>query len=346
MYGYTLQLLQNELGESIQQLSSNPDISEIIAECIRTKESISYESLIKTRKGIEKWLQTTISPTLNTEGHADKLVIIETDITEAKKAEKEIAKQNKHIKGSIMYAKRIQEAVLTPTEIIASYLPEHFVLFKPRDIVSGDFYWAAEKSNKLIVTAADCTGHGVPGAFMSMLGIAFLNQIIAEHRNKELKANDILEELRIKVKTSLRQTGKEGEAKDGMDMALCIVDKENMTMEFAGAQNPLIIVRDNEIIEYKGDIMPIGISYDEKLFRNNFIEIKKGDTFYIYSDGYADQFGGMPRKKFYSKRLKQYFVKINDKSLNEQNEILDKTFEAWKGDFRQIDDVLVIGFKI
>lgn len=346
MYGYTLQLLQNEVGDSLRQLSTKPDIEKIIDECINHKKSIAFESLIKTRKGTSKWLQTTLSPTLNFESKVDKLVMIESDITKTKLAEEEIAKQNKQIKGSIMYAKRIQEAVLTPEEIISAYLPEHFILFKPRDIVSGDFYWAAEKNNKLIVTAADCTGHGVPGAFMSMLGIAFLNQIIAEKRNEELHASDILEELRIKVKTSLRQTGKEGEAKDGMDMALCIIDKENMKVEFSGAQNPLILIRDKEVIEYKGDIMPIGIAYDEKPFQNNILDIKPGDTMYIYSDGYADQFGGMPKKKFFSKRLKQYFVKINDKTLNEQNLFLDDTFEKWRGEIKQVDDVLVIGLKI
>ncbi len=346
MYGYTLQLLQNERGSTLAKLNSHPKIETIISECIKNKKSVGFESLIITRKGEEKWLQTTLSPTIGINSEVDKLVMIESDITEAKNAEKEIAKQNKQITGSILYAKRIQEAVLSPKEIIDSFLPEHFILFKPRDIVSGDFYWAAEKNDKLIITAADCTGHGVPGAFMSMLGIAFLNQIIAENREDTLQANSILEELRIKVKTSLRQTGKEGEAKDGMDMALCIIDKQNMKMEYAGAQNPLIIVRNNELIEIRGDIMPIGISYDEKPFRNNVIDIQRKDTFYIYSDGYADQFGGNPKKKFFTKRLKQLFQKINDKPLYEQEKILDSVFEDFRGEINQIDDVLVIGLKV
>ncbi len=346
MYGYTLQLLQNELGTNIKEISTFNKIDEVIEKCVNKKSSLSFESEITTRDSTNKWTQTTISPTLNTTGEAHKLVLIDTDITDAKKAEAEIAKQNKQITSSILYAKRIQNAVLSPVEIIDSYLPEHYIMFRPRDIVSGDFYWAAEKDNKLIVTAADCTGHGVPGAFMSMLGITFLNQIIAENRDKVINANYILDELRDKVKSSLRQTGKEGEAKDGMDMSLCIIDKDEMKAEFSGAQNSLVLIRDGQITEYKGDMMPIGISYNEIPFKNKIFDIQTGDIIYMYSDGYPDQFHHKTKQKFYSKRLKLFLQKIGKKSLKEQGEILEETFDDWKGDFRQIDDVIVVGLRI
>lgn len=346
MHGYTLQLLRHEVGNSLKDVSSHPQTEEIVQKSIDQKSAVSFESEARTRNGQKIWTQTTITPTLNAFGEVDKLVLIDTDITDIKEAEAEIANKNKQITRSIIYAERIQRAVLTPKEIIKQYLPEHFIMFRPRDIVSGDFYWAAEKDGVLIVTAADCTGHGVPGAFMSMLGISFLNQIIAEHPVEELKSNIVLDELREKVKTSLRQTGKEGEAKDGMDMALCIIDKPNMQMDFAGAQNPLVLIRDGEVHRYKGNDMPIGISYRERPFTNTEFEMKKGDSYYIFSDGYPDQFGQKTKKKFYSKRLRMVFQKINDKSMQEQGDYLEETFDKWKGNRTQMDDVLVIGMRI
>ena len=346
MYGYTLQLLKNEIGENIYQASSHSNIEKIIRKCIKEKDAISYESQVTTRDGKHRWSQTTVSPTLNHDNEVGRLVLIDTDITQVKKAEAEIASQNKKITDSIVYARRIQKAVLTPREVISNYIPEHFIMFRPRDIVSGDFYWAAEKDNKLIITAADCTGHGVPGAFMSMLGITFLNQIIAENESKDINASFILDEIRDKVKSSLRQTGKEGEAKDGMDMALCIIDKTNMSLEFAGAQNPLILIRDGKTQRIKGDDMPIGISYQEEQFTNHSLKIQKDDIMYIFSDGYADQFGEKTKKKFYSKRLRMLFEKIHLKPLPEQSQILEDNFDRWKGTRSQMDDVLVIGLKV
>jgi PAS domain S-box-containing protein len=346
MYGYTLQLLRNEVGEDIFTASNHPQIKEIVDRCIESQSPVSYESQVITRDNKTRWSQTTISPTVNNQDMVDRLVLIDTDITEVKEAEAEIAKQNKKITDSIVYAQRIQKAVLTPREIIASYIPEHFIMFRPRDIVSGDFYWAAEKGSKLIITAADCTGHGVPGAFMSMLGITFLNQIIAENKWHDISASFILDELREKVKTSLRQTGKSGEAKDGMDMALCIIDKDEMHLEFAGAQNPLIFIRNGKTERIKGDDMPIGISYGEEKFQNHHLDLLPEDRLYIFSDGYADQFGEKTRKKFFSKRMRMMFEKYHQKPFDEQLEIYEKTFDKWRGKLDQMDDVLVMGLKI
>ncbi len=256
-----------------------------------------------------------------------------------------ITEQKKEITDSIQYASRIQSAILPPMDFVSELLEEYFILFKPRDIVSGDYYYINESDGKAIVVAADCTGHGVPGAFMSMLGIAFLNEIISQ--KKDMHANTILNELRDHVIKSLHQVKDSGGSQDGMDLALYIVDYKNMKMEFAGANNPLIMIRDNEIIQTKGDSMPIGI-HDRagQSFTNHEIELKKGDRFYTFSDGYQDQFGGPKGKKFMIKNMKNIFLDIHQKPMKEQREILDNTIEDWMKDTEQIDDIILIGIKV
>ncbi|RLD61638.1 MAG: hypothetical protein DRJ01_07555 [Bacteroidetes bacterium] len=274
---------------------------------------------------------------------------------EVRKRTIKIEKQKKEITDSIKYAKRIQSAALPPEELIQQHLPEHFVLFKPRDIVSGDFYWMKQINNYTVITAADCTGHGVPGAFMSMLGMALLNEIVRDE--SVTQANQVLNKLRAEIKLALRQTGKEGEAKDGMDIALCVIDKENMKLQYAGAYNPLYLYRKksghSELIETKADKMPIGIHMKEKSFTNHEIDIQENDVIYIFSDGFIDQFGGWDEisikkggVKFKSKRFKKLLEDINDKKMSEQKEILNNTIEQWKGTNDQVDDILIIGIKI
>jgi len=293
---------------------------------------------------------------------------------------------HEEITDSIHYAERIQRAILPAEEHVNKAVPEHFILFKPKDIVSGDYYWATVLENKnknkkgligkLVITAADCTGHGVPGAFMSMLGVSFLNEIVNEKQVDQ--SHQILNMMRENVITSLQQTGAEGEQKDGMDMALMVIDFENNKVQFSGANNPLYVVRkkslpelkvltpDTEIrinetdnsdyimYEIKGDKMPIAIHVLMDDFRLNEIEVMSGDTLYVFSDGYADQFGGKKGKKFKYKPFKRIFLENQDKSMNEQKEILNNEIEAWKAfinpvtnsEFEQIDDIVVIGVKI
>ncbi len=259
--------------------------------------------------------------------------------------QKEIVEEkNNHILDSIKYAKRIQDALITPKEIISEVMPDHFILFKPRDIVSGDFYWMGRKNDYLITVAADCTGHGVPGAFVSMLGIAFLNEII--NKMTDLQADAILNQLRDLVISSLRQTGKEGESKDGMDISLCIIDRKNLQAQFAGANNPLYIIRNNELIEVKADRMPIGYYLVTKPFRNNMIEIQPGDMLYTFSDGFQDQFGGPKGEKFKIKPFKEILNRASSKPVDEQKLFLDNAIEDWKGIHEQVDDILIIGVRI
>lgn len=264
----------------------------------------------------------------------------------------EIEKKSNDILASINYAQKIQQAMLPPYDLFNDIFPNNFVLFRPRDIVSGDYYWATRRNNRTFIAAADCTGHGVPGAFMSMLGISFLNEIVNKRDGQSIKAGEILTALRHKVKKSLHQTGKANEAKDGMDIALCIIDTENMNLQYSGAYNPLILIRsksdEKEMIQVKADRMPIGIHLKEKpTFTNHEIDIEKGDVFYLFSDGFIDQFGGKDGRKFMSRNFKNTLVELADKPMKQQKEILDDIFDNWKGEkYNQLDDVLVLGVRI
>ena len=267
-------------------------------------------------------------------------------------AQRDLAnEQKKDITDSIEYAKRIQSALLPPLSFIKRNLPEHFILFKPRDIVSGDFYWMMNKDGKIIIAAADCTGHGVPGAFMSMLGTAFLNEIVTKIvENKHvysLQANEILNQLRNYIIESLHQTGDDDESKDGIDMALCIIDSEKQKLQFAGAHNPLYIIKNNNLEVIKGDRMPVSIHKNaQKPFVNHEVDFSQNDIIYMFSDGYYDQIGGPQNRKFMSRNFQELLLSVHEKPMEQQKEILDKTFEEWRGENIQLDDILVIGIRL
>ena len=264
--------------------------------------------------------------------------------TELERKNKLITEQKKEITDSIQYASRIQTAILPPVELINKYLPQNFFIYRPRDIVSGDFYWLTENNNRVIVMIADCTGHGVPGAFMSMLGVAFLNEIVS--KNPTIKANQVLNELREQVIQSLHQTGKEGESQDGMDVTIFILDKEKMEVEYAGANNPLFIFHNGSLTELKADKMPIGIHIRASLpFTSHTEKIQKGDMIYAFTDGFPDQFGGPLGKKFMIKNFKKVLEEINSKPMNEQKIILDQTIDDWMANTDQVDDILVMGVR-
>jgi serine phosphatase RsbU (regulator of sigma subunit) len=232
-----------------------------------------------------------------------------------------------------------------PVDFIGEWGIENFILYKPKDIVSGDFYWGLKKNEKIIIAAGDCTGHGVPGAFMSMLGHAFLDEIVNTTRVEN--AAMILNMLRDVIINTLKQKGTVGEARDGMDISLLILDPNTGTVDFAGANNPLYLVRDGKLIKVQGDRMPIGIHFTTFTpFANQTLKIIKGDHLYLFSDGYADQFGGPKGKKYMYKPFQELLLHISDKPMDTQKEILDNTFEKWKGDRDQVDDVLVIGIHL
>ncbi|MEX0987088.1 MAG: YfiR/HmsC family protein [Bacteroidales bacterium] len=254
----------------------------------------------------------------------------------------QIAYQKKHITDSIHYAQKIQRAILPSLELFTDEI-EHFVLYKPRDIVSGDFYWVDKVNNKQIIIAADCTGHGVPGAFMSMLGVSLLNEIIL-NRNIHLP-HEILNNLRSMVIESLGQGQAGTEVKDGMDMTVSVIDFEQNKLYFAGANNPLYHIRDGELTQYKADKMPVAIHEVMEPFNLVTIDLKKGDTFFTFSDGYVDQFGGPKQKKFLSKNFRTVLLEIQGMDMIEQGNKLDEIFEDFRADVEQVDDVVVIGVR-
>ncbi len=263
----------------------------------------------------------------------------------------EVVEQKQKVEGlykdltdSIRYAKRLQSSILPSDEWIADKLPYSFVLFKPKDIVSGDFYWFEETTKgKQIFAAVDCTGHGVPGAFMSLVGHNGLHQAVNEHELED--AGKILDDLDRSATKSLTRTSEGESVNDGMDMALCTLDKENRRVQFAGANNPLYIVRNEELLEYKADKNPIGGQEDHN-YSTIDIDVQKGDILYVFSDGFPDQFGGPKGKKFKYRPFKELLISISDKPMSEQKEVLDRTIEEWKGDLEQIDDILVIGVAV
>jgi len=258
-----------------------------------------------------------------------------------------VEERNKDISDSINYARKIQEAILPPRELKLELFPEAFVLFLPKDVVSGDFYWFAKKDGNKLIAAVDCTGHGVPGAFMSMIGNAFLNAIV----NKEgiTSPAEILNALRKAIVSSLKQ--EDGQNKDGMDIALLSFDEQLSQVKYAGAHNPLwIIGRDDEgmiaLKEIKASKQPVGMYQGEVVpFNETIIQLKKGDTLYIFTDGYADQFGGEKGKKFRYKKLQELLLSIYDKPMPGQEIILLEEFNKWKGELEQVDDVCLIGIR-
>jgi len=286
-----------------------------------------------------------------------------------------ISNQKKDIVDSIQYANKIQSAIFPEPEDLKLALNEYFVFYKPRDIVSGDFYWINKQKNKTVILAADCTGHGVPGAFMSMLGIAFLNEIV----NKEniTEPATILDKLRENVILALKQKAGREIRGDGMDVGVVTIDKTNNILSFAGANNPMYFITDNDklstegnsniedrvkkplkeneknLFEIKGDSMPVGAYYDMDRFKQVKIKIKKGDLFYLFSDGYADQFGGPKGKKFKYKPFKKMILSKSNLPMEEQKSQIINTHINWietseqsKYPLEQVDDILVVGVKI
>jgi serine phosphatase RsbU (regulator of sigma subunit) len=327
-------------------------ISYIILNCVifiyEYTRSSAYNAYMNTLNGIKKINFELVSAQEELKQQNEEILIQNNEIEQQKFV---IEKKNKDLTESIQYAQRIQEAMLPATEILATYIPEHFILFKPCDIVSGDFYWIRQIKNFIFVAAADCTGHGVPGALMSMLGISLLNEIVTEREVGP--PNEILNELRKRIKKSLHQDGRKGEAKDGMDIAFCIIDLENHLIQFSGAHNPLYLIRRNfkennyELYETKADKMPIGIHDEDNVsFTNNKIHLENNDTIYLFSDGYVSQFGGEKREKFKSQRFHEILLKIQNESMDIQKVILNETIISWQGKHEQIDDILLIGLKI
>ncbi|MDQ3048518.1 MAG: SpoIIE family protein phosphatase [Bacteroidota bacterium] len=252
----------------------------------------------------------------------------------------------KHVTDSIKYAKRIQEAILPPDSLVKRVLPNSFVLYKPKDIVSGDFYWIDEKYGKTMFAAVDCTGHGVPGAFMSIVGYNILKHVV--NNNNFTNPALILDSLNEGVSETLHHGHEASAAKDGMDLSFCTIDFNTLELQYAGAYNPLYLIRNGELMQTKADKFPIGLFLGEekKKFTNHSIQLQKGDCVYIFSDGYADQFGGPNGKKFMANHFRELLLEVHKHPIDKQKEVLNRTIEEWRGPLDQVDDILVIGVKI
>jgi len=261
------------------------------------------------------------------------------------KSNRKINEQSNEINQNITYAQRIQQALLPDNEDVKQAFPKSFILFKPKDIVSGDFYWFNKTDDDNTIAAIDCTGHGVSGAFMSVMAHNILFQM--GKTNTATQPNQILQTLHENIRESLKQN-KSSNSRDGMDAAICRFDKNMQYVEYSGAMRPMYHIRDNQLTEYKSDKYAIGgfQSEDKRQFTSNKIELKKGDCVYIFSDGYADQFGGKDQKKFMTKRLKDLLIYLSPLEMHEQQNILEMTFDNWKTNTDQIDDILIIGIKV
>ena len=352
-------------------------IYELSVSSLRFMKSVNYLGLftivgiilfyyIVITKRLHFKLQITVKELFSiNENLNSTLGIVEKQKERIEKQHRVEIEQNKHIRDSINYAKRIQQAVLPAEDFLDKINFEHFIFFKPRDVVSGDFYWFKHIREYLVIAAADCTGHGVPGAFMSMLGVAFLNEIIL--RKEVVKSSQVLDILREEVKLALKQTGKQYEQRDGMDIAFCIINTKTRNLQFAGANSPLYIVRKSKnlseltslnteeitnygeysLVQLKVDRQPISAYLEENPFTNYEFELNKGDILYMFSDGFLDQKGGKNQKKYMTKKFKELLLQISDKKMYEQKMILENTFETWKGkENEQTDDVLIVGIKI
>ncbi|NOZ36299.1 MAG: SpoIIE family protein phosphatase [Chlorobi bacterium] len=331
-----------------------------------------YHLEINTNNHNKKMLLVTAKPEYNESGEVIDTVAVFFDITEninehkklkefnqqfeelegqlfeqaieADIRKKEAEKLLKHFNDSINYAKTIQYSLLPSLSHLNKMLTKDvFVLYKPKHTIGGDFYYMKRRDDSIIFAVADCTGHGVSGALISMLGITFLNDIIDQ--NLLFNSSEILSKLRKKIKHTFKEYGNDFQNKNGMDIALCIISLKTNMMQFSGAFNPLYIIRNNELTEYKATKNPIAYYPVEKEFESHNIQLFKNDTFYLFSDGFQDQLGGESEKKYSKKKFREFLLKIHKEDMTEQKKLLEKEFVSWQSENDQVDDMTVMGVK-
>lgn len=332
------EVLFNYFRETIEQIKNEP---------VKANAEITIPIVTKDGEKTERIMSFDAIPEFN-ENELETILFVGHDITEAKRIELEIQDKNRKIEDSINYAQRIQTSILPDNDLIRKYLPDSFMFYRPRDVVSGDFPWFFQKDDITFIAAVDCTGHGVPGALLSFIGYFLLNNIV-DH-DKEHSASSVLDDLHYQVRTTLKQDHSNAEARDGMDIGLCIIDKENNIIQYSGAHRPLYLLRNGELLEYKGDRKAIGgiphRKKPEKDFTNHTIKYEKGDKFFYFSDGLPDQLGGPDIKKYSPRRIREKIVEHQDYTMEEFNTFFENDFSNWKADHKQIDDVLLIGIEL
>ena len=344
-FGYTLEQIHEKFGKSILEISFYPQIKEIIKEIENTKKGQHYNSKGKRKDGSLIWSRTTLTPILDSNNKIIKIIAIDSDITELKNAEEKITQQNTHIRHSLEYAKKIQDAVLPSLESLQKEFNDAFILFKPRDIVSGDFFWMHTNGDKTIVATADCTGHGVPGGFMSMIGNTMMNEIVKE--KNITSPSYILNLMDDKMNSLFEESG--SEQADGMDVAIAVIDKKEGVIEVASANQSLYVVDDGEVFEFEGDMWSVGGVFSKKAvgtFKTKVFNITGNTSLYMSSDGYQDQFGGEDDTKILKSKFIDILVEISELQIKEQKEFLSNYLINWQGKGKQTDDILVIGIKV
>jgi len=311
----------------------------------KTTAEISIPSLTGEEEG-ERIMRFVAIPEFN-ENELETILFVGHDITEAKQIEREIQDKNRKIEDSINYAQRIQTSILPDIRVVREYLPKSFIFYKPRDVVSGDFPWFFTRGNDIFIAAVDCTGHGVPGALLSFVGYFLLNNIV--DRDRQVTASDVCDHLHYGVRKTLKQDSEEAEARDGMDIAFCKINHVDRELQYSGAHRPLYMLRDGELTEFKGDRKAIGgiphRKKEEEPFTNYVIKYKRGDKFFFFSDGLPDQLGGPEGKKYAPKRIRDLIVEHNNLPIEKYSSLFAADFEEWKGNGKQIDDVLLIGIE-
>ena len=322
-------------------------VNTVMSQIKRNEEQVIDEIEISTSTG-DKIMQIKAIPELSDDKVLESVLLVAHDMTEMKKIEQDIKEKNKKISDSINYAQRIQTSILPDTSFIQHHFPRSFIFYRPKDVVSGDFPWFVKKDETFYVAAVDCTGHGVPGALLSFIGYFLLNNIVNIDDNFD--AARILELLHQGVRTTLKQNEEGNNGRDGMDLALCKIDKEKKTIQFAGAHNPLYLLRKGELIEYKGTRKGIGgkplLKKKEKDFENHEIPYEDGDKIFIFSDGLPDQLGGERRRKYQSKRIREALTEKEDLTMAHFERHFSSDFYEWMGEEKQVDDVLLIGIEL
>ncbi|MGM0497036.1 MAG: PAS domain S-box protein [Bacteroidota bacterium] len=312
----------------------------------QNNEKLNTELTIPTAKLGDRIMNFKAIPEFN-ENELETILFVGHDITEAKRIEMEIQKKNKQITDSINYAQRIQTSILPDNTIVQEHLPKSFVFYEPRDVVSGDFPWFFKKEDIIFIAAVDCTGHGVPGALLSFIGYFQLNNIV-DH-NKNYTAAEVLDKLHFGVRNTLKQNKFDAEARDGMDIALCRIDKKKKELQYAGAHRPLYLLRDGELDQYKGNRKAIGgiphRKKPEKDFVNHVIKYKEGDKIFFFTDGLPDQIGGEEKRKYTPKRVRENIVNNKELTMQQFSSFFSSDYRKWKQNNKQIDDVLLIGIE-
>jgi len=351
----TQQLFGNAIGckhaESGYECGLNPvcdncklyqTIEKIVGETLNDVEKVVDKKIIvRNHKEINKYLRYTFKA-LSINNEKNVLLLVD-DITDLEKHKETLDEKNKQILSSITYAKRIQNALLPTKYQMQTNLKNYFLLYFPRDIIGGDFYWTANINGKVVIALADCTGHGIPGALLTILGISALNEIVIT--NKNTQPDDILNLLRKQIVNELNKFGG-SDTHDGMDMSVCTIDYKNKILRFAGAFNDMIFINNGNLREIKADKMPIGLHNHMDKFTLKEFEFSTGDLFYLFTDGYKDQFGGPSGKKFGKRKFLQLLKKVSNKDISIQRKICIDEYYTWKRNEIQVDDISLLGVKL